>query len=231
MRTIGRTLTISGASGFRRMESMCYPARGTFNSPSGPPKASPEATDIALRTGMHRKRRVAISPSGELALVLTEGEHDLRLIDLRTRRTLCRMFGGGGGEWAIATSFLPDEQHAIAVDSDKVVLWELQTGQSVWRIDRSNNEHRPAALAVSHDGQFAAVAFPPNDLSLIRIADGEIIRTIPGSSPCLGPRTSILVDSRRTDAGSLRGTVRMSSESMPRDLCGRQSWAMATEIL
>jgi M6 family metalloprotease-like protein len=125
-------------------------------------KVSPKAAYLRpFHTGEHGPIRVAVSPSGRLAL---SGGADgtLRLWNLRTGKELKRLKGHTGRVSTVA--FHPDGRHGLSGGEDsQLLLWSLPNGKKV----RSFKGHSEAVCAA---------AFSPNGKTMVSGSRDRTIR-------------------------------------------------------
>ena len=157
--------------------------------------------------------RVKFNPDATQLISYSAGDGWLLLWDVRSRRLLWRTKTEAiqkGDEYYTLTSFaFSPDQRLIASGSGNgtVQLWNSKTGRLLWRADA----HKDSVTAVefSPDGKtIVSAASPensPNELKLLRVEDGQIIKKLEGD-PCTVVALTF-DDAKLLRTGNLDGNV------------------------
>lgn len=111
------------------------------------------------------------------ALLLLEdftGDDTAQYINEGKLPYLVREFEGDFSE-VEAVAFSPDGQYLVSSHYEKVLLWDVQTGNLIRAMP--NSDPLPSALAFSPDGQYIAAVGLIEPTVLWDVATGETVRT------------------------------------------------------
>lgn len=148
--------------------------------------APTKATGVAVDPGLRR----AVFGQGSARTVgfllkppeLPAPRHTVEVIDLDTGATLHSMVGHVAG--VVAVAHAPDDALAASASSDGcLILWDLVSGQTQWRIDTGSQDI--THLSFSPDGRLVVAAGGRRDpyLRLWRTADAQLHARL-GPFPC-----------------------------------------------
>jgi WD40 repeat protein len=125
--------------------------------------------------------QVAISPDGKTALY---GGADpfVHLLDITSWSDTGRL--AGHQSLVPCIEFLPDGKRALSCSSDgTLILWDLQEGTPLYRLDGRPRQEGVWAVAISPDGETALSDTGDGAMILWDIQNGQEIRTIRNPDP------------------------------------------------
>jgi len=136
-------------------------------------------------------RTLAMSPDGKL---LAGGGEDpaIHLWELPAAKPGAKLTDHQ--DWVIALAFSPDSKLLASADyHGKVVLWDVSDGKKVRSLTpmptpppKEPPDPVPAeALAFSPDGKTLAVGSANGNLQMVNVADGKLIRAMPGHTSAI----------------------------------------------